>query len=85
MAQEVVSGQDVVDFQALAAREALAYVTLEEGVVLHEVLSLAIAEHGFIAGSAAGLTVERRRHTYLPVDRKDASSLPQPAPGKSRW
>jgi len=40
MAEEVVAREDVVDFQAFSAGEALTDVALQQGVVANELLAL---------------------------------------------
>jgi len=53
VAEEVVARKDVVDLEAVPARETFADVALQEGVVTDEVLALAIAEHAIVGRSAA--------------------------------
>jgi hypothetical protein len=65
MTQEVVTGQDVVDLETIPARKPLAYIALEERVVVDELVPLAIAEHALVRGAAAGLAVERCRHACV--------------------
>jgi hypothetical protein len=71
VAEEVVAGKDVVDLEAVAARETFAYVTLQEGVMANEVLSLTVAEHAIVGRAAAGLTVERNSHSSFPVTSQE--------------
>ena len=62
MAEEIIAGEDVVDLEAVTAREALADVALQQCVVPEILLSLSVAKDVFACRAATGLTVERRRH-----------------------
>ena len=62
VAQEVVAGKDVVDLEAQRARETLAHVALQQGLVVNGGTALAIGEQGRGGSTAAGLAGVGRLH-----------------------
>src|SRR5207245_2189811 len=68
VAEEIVGGEDVVDLEAVCAGVALAYVALEERVVVDHSTALAVIQSGGGGGLATGLAVGRWRHPPRPPE-----------------
>jgi len=82
MTEEVVTREDVVDLEAEGAREALAYVALEQAFAAHDGRALAVREQAPVDGPMTRLTVRVRLHGSLGYAPR---MLPQALSRNARW
>jgi hypothetical protein len=76
MTEEVVTGEDVVNLQAVRAGEPLADVALQEALTANLSCPLAIGEQGVAGRAPAGLAVGSGRHSR---STREAATKTSPA------